>query len=83
MPNRALLDYKFRFLDYRNHLNGTRELKFEDDQLACHCAEHLFETGAIEVWQGNRLVARVDEAGTHYAPAVAPKSAAKAGLGRA
>ena len=75
MPDRRLFDYRFRFLDYRNHLGGTRELRFEDDQLACQCAEQLFEIGAIEVWQGSRFVCRVDEAGTRYAPAVAPKSA--------
>lgn len=75
MSGRELLSYQFRFLDFRNHFGGVRELKFEDDQLACHCAEQFFEVGAIEVWQGSRFVCRVDMAGTHYAPAVAPKSA--------
>jgi hypothetical protein len=75
MSGRELLNYRFRFLDYRNHVNAARDLKFEDDQLACHCAEQLFENGAIEVWEGSRFVCRVSSAGTRYAPAVAPKSA--------
>ncbi len=77
MPEGKLLDYQFRFLDYRNHLDATRDLKFQDDQLACECVERLYEIGAIEVWQKSRFVCRVDDAGMHYGAAVAPEGSVK------
>lgn len=42
----------------------SRDLQCADDALALEQAERLFPEGIIEIWQGNRLVSRIENAAT-------------------
>lgn len=38
----------------------SREIQCADDAIAIEQAERLFSEGIVEVWQGNRLVTRME-----------------------
>lgn len=51
--------------EYRIYfMNGSavlsRDLQCADDETAIEQAERLFSEGIVEVWQGNRLVTRIE-----------------------
>lgn len=55
----------FSALEYRVYfMSGgavlSRDLQCADDDAATEQAGRLFPEGVVEVWQGNRLVARIE-----------------------
>lgn len=58
MPERY---YRFYNLDPAGHIRGAANHPFEDDRQAMgHAAELLASHPAVEVWQTDRLIGRVE-----------------------
>ncbi|HVV26849.1 MAG TPA: hypothetical protein VHC40_02665 [Rhizomicrobium sp.] len=53
--------YQIRFLDGRNRAVLARDFEGKDDLAALAAAEKLCDMHSIEVWQGERRVARVKQ----------------------
>ena len=53
--------YRFYNLDHRGSIRGARNVAFADDREALSHADRLLENElAIEVWQTDRLIGRVE-----------------------
>ncbi len=54
-------EYRFYFLSRKNRIDGPpRELDCADDEAALIAARQLLDGQAIEIWQGKRVVGRLD-----------------------
>lgn len=63
MPDHS---YRFYDIDYSGRITGARNRIFADDsQALAHADQLLMNWPAIEVWQTDRLVGRVEQ--THAA----------------
>jgi len=65
--------YKFYFMDEQGHIFIAQDHVLRDDLDALAAAKNLCSDHAIEVWQGNRQVARV-KAGDEVLNASDPQS---------
>jgi hypothetical protein len=56
----AMLEYRLYFLDSDGHITSPPAIvRCEDDRAAIMSAEQLLEGKAIEIWQGARLITRI------------------------
>ncbi|MCA1451844.1 hypothetical protein I6F35_01275 [Bradyrhizobium sp. BRP22] len=53
-------EYRAYLLGIDGHIRERMELESETDEDAVAKARHHFNGGAIEVWQGIRIVAKLD-----------------------
>ena len=59
-------DYRFCFLDYRNHFIRSKKVGLENDNAARDRAKELFKersSDAIEVWSEDRFICRMSDDG--------------------
>jgi hypothetical protein len=58
---RAMLAYRFYFLESDGHIIGPPTIsECEDDQAAIATAKTLLHRKAIEIWEQARLISRLD-----------------------
>lgn len=60
MGVRVLASYRFYRLDGAGKINGAEWLEAADDEDAARQAQGLAERGTCEVWDRDRLVARIE-----------------------
>ena len=56
-------EYHFYFLDQQSQIQSTKIAQFADDLGALEFAQQLKAPSDIEVWQGTRLVTRINAKG--------------------
>jgi hypothetical protein len=64
------MNYRFCFLDHRDHVIRSEQCELKDDDAACDRAKGYFKSQspeAVEVWIDHRFICRVSDAGLQRA----------------